>query len=227
MGDAPGVPTVAIVVPVLDEVEVLAGLAEHLAATAPAAEVVVVDGGSADGSAREAERLGLRVIEAPRGRGPQMNAGAAATRAERLLFLHADTRLPEAATDCVVATLADPKVALGAFAFRFDRRGVRLGFVEGGARLRNRVAGVPYGDQALFLKRRVFEGLGGFRSGPMEDLDLVLRARRTGRVVVRPEPAVTSARRYVERGPLRLMLRHWALTARWGLGWRPEGEVRR
>lgn len=199
------------------------GLAEHLARVAPDAEVLVVDGGSDDGTAEAAAAVGLRVQAGCRGRAQQMNLGAEKTSGDLLLFLHADTLLPAGAEHMVEQTLADAGVALGAFGFRFDERGLRIGFVEFGARFRNVVRPTPFGDQGIFMRREVFEALGGFAPMPvMEDLELVERARRLGRIVVRLEPAVTSARRYMERGPLRLMLRHWWLSARFFTGWRPD-----
>ncbi len=214
--------TLSIVVPTLREAHNVPALAEHLRAVAPDAEVLLVDGDSDDGTADVARQHGLRVVEGCRGRWSQMNLGAAETSGRYLLFLHVDTELPVGAPTLVAETLADPGVALGAFGFRFDARGLRIGFVELGAKVRNAVRPTPYGDQGLFLRREVFDAIGGFAPmSVMEDFDLVERARKLGRIVVRPEPATTSARRYVERGPLRLMLRHWVLSARFLRGWRP------
>lgn len=205
-------------------------LAAHLASVAPGAEVVLVDGGSDDGTAEVAAGCGLRVVCGPRGRAAQMNLGAAETSGEHLLFLHADTELPAGVARLVSETLLAEDVALGAFGFRFDARGWQIGFVELGARLRNWLRPWPYGDQAIFLRRETFERLGGFAPlGIMEDMELVKRARGLGRIVVRPEPAVTSARRYLERGPVRLMLQHWWLSVRFFAGWRPQAheDIRR
>ena len=200
----------------------MAALADHLRAVAPGVEVVVVDGGSDDGTADAARSAGLTVLQSAPGRSTQMNAGAAAATADLLLFLHADTLLPEGVGPLVERALADPAVSLGAFRFVLDRRGFSYGVIELGAGLRNRLAALPYGDQALFVRRATFDALGGFADLPiLEDLDLVLRARALGRIAVLPEPAVTSSRRYTERGVFRLMLRHWWLTVRFRAGWRP------
>ena len=204
----------------------MAALAAHLRQVAPGAEVLVVDA-SDDGTAEAARAAGLRVVVGERGRATQMNLGAAETTGDQLLFLHADTELPGGVEQRIDATLADPGVALGAFGFQLDRRGVSYGVIEWGAGLRNRLLRLPYGDQGLFLRRATFEQLGGFADLPiMEDVDLVERARALGRVVVLPEAAVTSSRRYEERGPVRLMLRHWWLAGRWKLGWRPTPKER-
>lgn len=215
-------PSLSIIVPTLEEADRIPGLAAHLRACAPDAQVIVVDGGSEDGTADAARVEGLAVIERAPGRAHQMNQGVWEATGEHLLFLHADTRLPERAPELVAATLADPAVALGAFAFRFAERGRRLAFVEAGARLRSAIRPTPYGDQGLFLRRETFDRLDGFGDLPlMEDFDLVERARQLGEIRVLDAEAVTSARRYLERGPLRLMLRHWWLSARFLRGWRP------
>jgi rSAM/selenodomain-associated transferase 2 len=193
-------------VPMLDEVTGLPALIEHLAALGPGVEVVVVDGGSSDGSAELALRSGLRVVEARRGRARQLNVGAAATSAGRLLFLHADTRLPPGAVALVHRTLDDPGVAMGAFSLRLDRRGRRLRIIEAGIAVRSRFAGLPLGDQAQFLRRETFDALGGFADMPiLEDMDLASRAGELGWVHTRPEAVVTSARRWADDG----------------IGWRP------
>jgi len=224
------VPSLSIIVPTLHEVHRIPGLAGHLRACAPGAQVIIVDGGSEDGTAEEARREGLEIIERAPGRAHQMNQGVWEATGDHLLFLHADTRLPERAEELVAATLADPSVALGAFAFRFAERGRRLAFVEAGARLRSAIRPTPYGDQCLFLRRETFNQLDGFGDLPaMEDFDLVERARALGSIRVLDEEAVTSARRYLDRGPLRLMLRHWWLSFRFLRGWRPgpQDRVRR
>ena len=180
--------------------------------------VVVADGGSRDGTAGLAREAGARVVESPAGRGRQQNAGAAAARGEAFLFLHADTALPEGALARVQALLGDPSVALGAFRLGFDRDDWGMRFLVFGADLRMRLFNLPYGDQALFLRRQVFQALGGFREVPaMEDLCLVRRAKRLGRVVVAPERVRTSPRAYDRDGLFRNMLRNWRAAARFGL----------
>ena len=138
-------------------------------------EVIVCDGGSADATEETARQCGLRVIEAPRGRGPQMNAGARLAKGETLLFLHADTRLPEDAIALVADALADDRVCGGNFSLIFggDTREARLltriyPFL--------RLGGMLYGDSAIFVRRRVFDLLNGYREYPIfEDCDLYRR----------------------------------------------------
>jgi rSAM/selenodomain-associated transferase 2 len=207
----------SVVIPALDEGErIEAALAS---ATAPGVEVLVVDGGSRDDTVARARRAGARVVEAPPGRARQLDVGARAALGDVLLFLHADTVLPSRYEVAVTQALLDPAVAGGAFRFRFDRRTLALRIVEWGARLRVALFQLPYGDQALFLRRRVLEALGGVPQVPiMEDLDLVRGIRRQGRLVVLASPATTSARRYEARGALRTMLRNWVAAAAWALG---------
>lgn len=192
----------SIVIPALNE-------APHLPATLArcglaGAEVIVVDGGSTDGTAARARALGARVITSAPGRGRQMNAGAAEARGDILLFLHADTLLPEGFAGRVVRTLARPGVVAGAFRLAIDAPGAGLRLVELWAGWRSRGLQLPYGDQALFLGAREFRRLGGYRDMPlMEDFDLVRRLRRRGRVVTLPQAARTSARRWQSLGVFR------------------------
>ena len=162
-------------------------------------EVIVCDGGSADATVETARQCGLRVIEAPRGRGPQMNAGARSAEGETLLFLHADTRLPEDALTQVADALNDDRVSGGNFSLIFggDTQEARLltriyPFL--------RLGGMVYGDSAIFVRRGVFESLNGYRDYPIfEDCDLYRRMRRAGRVVWLKACATTSSRRFEGR----------------------------
>jgi len=162
-------------------------------------EVIICDGGSADATAETARQCGLRVIEAPRGRGPQMNAGARLAKGETLLFLHADTRLPEDAVALVADALTDDGVCGGNFSLIFggDTRAARLltriyPFL--------RLGGMLYGDSAIFVRRRVFDRLDGYREYPIfEDCDLYRRMRRLGRFVRLNACATTSSRRFEGR----------------------------
>jgi len=162
-------------------------------------EVIVCDGGSADATVETARQCGLRVIEAPRGRGPQMNAGARLAKGETLLFLHADTRLPEDALTQVADALNDDRVSGGNFSLIFggDTQEARLltriyPFL--------RLGGMLYGDSAIFVRRRVFDRLDGYREYPIfEDCDLYRRVRRLGRFVRLNACATTSSRRFEGR----------------------------
>jgi rSAM/selenodomain-associated transferase 2 len=209
--------TLSVVIPTLDE----GGRIEAAltSASAPGVEVLVVDGGSRDDTVARAERAGARVLTSPPGRARQLDVGARAASGDVLLFLHADTVLPVGYDAAVRRALEDPAVSGGAFRFRFERHSVALRIVEWGARLRVALFRLPYGDQALFLRRPVLESLGGVPQVPiMEDLDLVRGMRSAGRLALLSLPAVTSARRYEARGALRTMLRNWAAAAAWAFG---------
>lgn len=198
----------AVVIPTLNEESTLPATLEALCHDGPE-ELIVVDGGSRDATIDVARRHGARVISSPPGRARQMNAGAAVASAARLLFLHADTLPPANWRQVVERALSRPDVVAGAFRFglRDPVPGRRL--VEGLVRARCRWLGTPYGDQGLFLRRDLFEAVGGFPPWPiLEDLETVRRLRRLGRVVVVPATARTSGRRWRKLGLARTMCRN-------------------
>lgn len=183
-------------------------------------EVVVVDGGSTDATARLAEGAGARVVRAPRGRGRQLAAGAAAARGDWLLFLHADTVLDAGWGAAVRAFMDAPGSAERAAAFRFalDDPDPRARRIERLARWRGRVLGLPYGDQGLLISRAFHDALGGFRPLPlMEDVDLVRRIGRR-RLVELGAAALTSAARYRAGGWWLRPARNLAILALYVLG---------
>ena len=193
---------VTAVIPTLDEAGIV-GIAVQGAMDAGAAEVIVVDGGSRDTTIAVASAAGARVLETAPGRARQMNAGAAEVTDGILMLTHADTALPPDAAALARAALATPGVVAGAFSFAVPDGARNARFIGAAGRLRHRVSGIPYGDQALFLSARTFRDIGGFPEIPtMEDLEIILRLRRLGTVVVLPERAVTSARVWEEHGPL-------------------------
>jgi hypothetical protein len=199
---------ISVVIPTLNEQSRIERALECSAA--PGVERIVVDGGSGDGTAEAARRLGAeRVIESEPGRARQMDAGYREARGEVVLFLHADTCLEPGWSEAVTRALADPAVAGGAFQLRFDGGGWLLRAVELGARLRSRIGGLPYGDQALFVRKRALDAAGGIAPVPIfEDLDLVRLIKRSGRLALLDAPARTSARRYMRNGALRQVLRN-------------------
>ena len=183
-----------------------------LGATDRDVEVVVVDGGSTDGTVSQAESLiraqslGARVIHSPLGRARQQNRGAAAAKGENLLFLHADTLLPEGYVTQVFETLMAQRRVLGAFRFKTDFHRPLMRVVEWVTDLRSRYLRLPYGDQAIFMKKSVFERVGGFPMVPIgEDLLLVrhLIKHENVQVLSATGTAVTSGRRWKTLGPLK------------------------
>jgi rSAM/selenodomain-associated transferase 2/rSAM/selenodomain-associated transferase 1 len=198
-------PDVSIIIPTLNEAALVGRTV--CAVLRPGVEVIVADGGSTDGTREIAASSGASVIDAPRGRGPQLNAGAAHARGTILLFLHADTLLPQDYADVVRRTLADPSVALGAFRLRIDRPGILMRLIETGVGLRCALFQMPYGDQALFLRAELFRQLGGFAPMPlMEDVELLHRAGAIGSICIVPEAVITSGRRWDSAGVVRTTL---------------------
>ena len=207
----------AIVVPMLDEAATLPALLVHLAGwRARGCEVVLVDGGSRDDSVEMARAAGFRVLIAERGRARQMNAGAQACGRALLLFLHADTRLPEAADAVVCAALAVQ--AWGRFDVHIDGRPRMLRVVAALMNLRSRLSGIATGDHAIFVRRDVFEAVGGFPDQPlMEDIELSCRLLRVSRPACLRARVRTSGRRWEQRGVWRTIALMWRL--RWAY-WR-------
>lgn len=219
MSPAPGL---SIVVPALNEAGRIAGVLRGLAPLrARGTEVVVVDGGSSDGTLGEAAPHADRCLEAAPGRARQMNAGAAAARGEALLFLHADTLLPPDGDTLVREALR--KAGWGRFEVRLDAPGPALRAVERGMNLRSHLSGIATGDQAIFVRREWFTSAGGFPEIPlMEDVALSRLLRERGRPARIRTPVLTSARRWQERGTLRTVCLMWWLRWRYWRGENPE-----
>ena len=190
----------SVIIPTLDEAATIAATVARTL-RAGVEEVIVVDGGSADATLERARAAGARVIAAPRGRGVQQNAGAREARGDALLFLHADTRLPDDFPVLAERTLARPGVVAGAFRFRLDGTGLDLKAVEWMVEQRCRRFQLPYGDQGIFIRALDFRRSGGFPDEPiMEDWELMRRLRRLGRIAIADGDAVTSARRWRRLG---------------------------
>lgn len=203
----------SIVIPVLDEARNLEALLPALESACPGAEVVVVDGGSEDGTPEVIARFPwVTLVGSPRGRARQMNAGAAAARGDVLLFLHADTRLPTGAAAAVLAALDDPAIVGGRFDVAFDNTRPAFRMIAALMNLRSRLSGICTGDQAIFVKRRTFEALGGYPDIPlMEDIELTRRLKRAGRLACLRERLVTSARKWEREGIIRTIVLMWTL----------------
>lgn len=215
--------TLAIIVPVLNEGT---ALLERLQALQPlrarGAELLVVDGGSTDGSAAAAAPLADQVLDAPRGRAAQMNAGACAARADALLFLHADTQLPPDA-DVLIAHALQAGHAWGRFDVHIQGRHPLLPMVAALMNARSRLTGIATGDQALFVRRTVFNAVGGFAPQPlMEDIDMSRRLRRAGAPACLAARVTTSGRRWDQHGLWRTIALMWRLRAAYFGGASPQ-----
>jgi rSAM/selenodomain-associated transferase 2 len=204
----------AAVVPTLDEEDTLRRTIR--CASAACDLVVVADGGSSDATPAIARAAGARLVESNAGRGGQLNAGARAALddgADLLLFLHADTLLPAGARALIERAVANGALG-GGFEVRFDDP--RWVFALGSriVNLRTRLLLAPLGDQAQFVTREAFLALGGYREWPiLEDLDLIRRLKKHGRVAVLRAPATTAVRRFVERGITRTIAINWSIWA--------------
>jgi rSAM/selenodomain-associated transferase 2 len=220
--------TIAVIVPVLNEARLLPALGRELLRAAERCDVVIVDGGSSDGSRLELTALerprcpargtGLRVLDSARGRARQMNLGARATSAPILLFLHADTRLPAHGFDAVEGAIACGAVA-GCFHLRIASADLRLRLAAQIINLRSRIIGSATGDQAIFVRREIFECIGGYRELALcEDLDLVRRLRAHGPFLVVDDEVETSARRWERHGVARTIGLMWMLRLGYHLG---------
>ena len=211
----------SVIIPTLNEEKRLPGLLNFLAGKG--LEIIVADGGSGDKTAAIARSFTPLVVISPPGRGIQMARGARLATGDVLLFLHADTLLPGAFKAIIERALSRQGAVFGAF--RLDIRPISpaLRLIRLGANLRTRLFSLPYGDQAVFVRRSVYEKLGGFAEIPiMEDVELALRLKKAGRFVMAEGSAVTSARRFEKEGALMAWLRNQNLLWRYLLGTPPE-----
>ena len=205
--------TVSIIIPVLNEAPNLRRLLPDLARTCPDADIIAVDGGSTDETVPVAARFRLvRLVTSARGRARQMNAGAREARGEILLFLHADTFLPDGALGAVQAALADPRVVGGRFDVRLDGPRAVFRVIAFFINLRSRLSRIATGDQALFVRRTIFAEMGGFPGIPlMEDVEFSRRLKRRGAIACLRLRVTASARKWEREGVLRTILLMWTL----------------
>jgi len=218
---------VSVIIPVLQEEEALPRVLDHIAALPGEFEVVVSDGGSTDATCEiaEAHAVGATVVHAERGRGRQLNAGAAQARGDILLFLHADTRLPRNAYAALVRAV-ERGASGGNFDLMFDGGGVFAAFL-GGIYRAQRYARVFYGDSAIWSTRATFDRIGGYYDIPvMEDFEFAKALFRTKRLVRLPGPAVTSSRRWRKAGIGRTLATWIAIRYLYLLGVSPDRLVK-
>jgi len=213
--------SISIIIPTLDEERTIIATLTHTASLG-FDELIVVDGGSTDETLALLESYRLRTqhstlspvqwVTAPCGRARQMNAGAKVSRGEILLFLHADTQLPHDAKTMIETALADQRMVGGRFDVRFDPSSMWGTIISRAMNWRSRLSGLATGDQALFVRRHIFEQIGGFADMPlMEDIDFSRRLKRKGTIAALTATVTTSFRRWERHGPLRTILLMWTL----------------
>jgi rSAM/selenodomain-associated transferase 2 len=211
----------SVIIPAWREAEAIEGAV--LSALAIGDEVIVADAESPDGTAQIAERAGAKVITTPKGRGPQLDAGASASHGDVLLFLHADARLPASARPAIESALATPAILGGNFRLRFEPQTRAARFFSWANHERRLRLSIYYGDSAVFMRRAAYEALGGFRPMPLfEDYELFRRLERLGRTAYIRDIEVTASARRFERAPARTFLLWSALQCLYSMGAPPE-----
>jgi rSAM/selenodomain-associated transferase 2 len=222
-------PRLSIIVPTLDEAQSLAATLSRLSAMrSRGVEVIVADGGSGDGTRAIAAGHADRVLEAPRGRASQLNAGANAATGTVLLFLHADTHLPDGADRLVLEGLATSGCAWGRFDVRIEGNSPLLAVVAAFMNLRSRLTGIATGDQAIFVKRDAFEDIGRFPPiALMEDIAITASLKRISRPLCIRRRATTSGRRWEKRGTWATILLMWRLRMAYFFGADPAALAKR
>jgi rSAM/selenodomain-associated transferase 2 len=203
---------VSVIIPTLNEEGCIAAAIRNVRAQNPR-EIIVVDGGSDDGTVQQARQADL-ILSSPRGRARQMNTGAGRTSGTTLLFLHADCTLEDGALSRAEHALTRRRIVAGCFAMQVPESGWLYRSIDACASLRVRLTGLVYGDQGLFLRHDTFTGLGGFPELRfMEDVFLSMRLRNLGKIVVVSRKIFVSSRRWQKVGLIRQTLRNWTLTA--------------
>jgi rSAM/selenodomain-associated transferase 2 len=224
------VPTLSIIIPVLGEAGSINATIRSIREldAGGTVEIIVVDGDPAGSSLSAIKFEGVQMVVAEKGRAGQMNHGAALATGDILLFLHADTTLPSNAFSLIRSAMSDKRFVGGAFDLGFETKRTIFKITEMYVFLRTRLTKIPFGDQAIFVRREYFEGLGGYRDIPiMEDVELMKRIRRrSDNICIIPVKVRTSVRRYEEEGILSCTLRNWLLQISYSLGISPERLVK-
>jgi rSAM/selenodomain-associated transferase 2 len=220
----------SVVVPVFQETALVNELIRHVREVGGGhrVEIIVVDGDPAGSTLAAIEDIEVRRLLSSRGRGSQLNRGVCGAKGGILLFLHADTMLPENAFDAIAHAFEDASLVAGAFDLGIASSRPAFRMIEKLASCRSRITRIPYGDQAFFIRAAYFRAIGGFKDIPiMEDVDLMRRIKRGGgKIIILNERVRTSARRWEDEGVIYCTLRNWALMAAYLLGARPEKLLR-
>jgi rSAM/selenodomain-associated transferase 2 len=217
---------ISIIIPVLNESGIINFTIEHLYTldSADTVEIIVVDGSPHGETINTITGSDVQKISGQKGRGSQMNQGAAVAGGDILLFLHADTRLSHDALNQIVAATKQPDVVGGAFDLRIQSEKKIFRLIEQAASIRSRLTRIPYGDQAIFFKKRFFDQIGGYRDIPiMEDVELMQRVRKAGKKIKFISRKVqTASRRWEKEGIVYCTLRNWSIRTLYLLGVPPE-----
>ncbi|WP_013321303.1 TIGR04283 family arsenosugar biosynthesis glycosyltransferase [Gloeothece verrucosa] len=215
--------SISLIIPVLNEASTLEKTVLRLLDDTEI-EIIVVDGGSQDETVKISQALGVKVFCCNQtGRAHQMNIGASTATGEILIFLHADTILPQDYKHWVKTTLSNPKIIAGAFELKIDSEKLSLRLVEAMVNLRSRFLSLPYGDQAFFLYASVFRDMGGFANMPiMEDYEFIQRLRRKGKISIAPVSVITSDRRWRKLGVIKTTLINQLIIIGYYLGISPD-----
>ena len=212
---------ISVIIPILNEAKSIVAMLQALLPLGPS-ELFIVDGGSSDGTRAICRQFGVEVLTSPRGRAAQMNYGARRATGDVLLFLHADTRLPPTAFDDIRGALADPRFVGGRFDIQLDGDHWMLRVVGAMISLRSRLSNVGTGDQAIFVRREMFQGMGGFPDIPiMEDVAFCRALKRLGEMACLRSKVITSARRWELDGVWRTIFRMWMLKSLYLMGVSP------
>jgi rSAM/selenodomain-associated transferase 2 len=223
-------PTFSFIIPVLHEETVISGTIRHIRSLRAfgADEIIIVDGDPEGKTIDAIQDMGVITLISEKGRGVQMNRGAALATGEILIFLHADTVLPHDALKHIETVMQDKTVIAGAFDLSIDSEKVLFRVIEKAASCRSRITRIPYGDQAIFMRRSVFNDMGGFKNIPiMEDVEIMQRIKKQrGRICIVDRAVRTSSRRWEREGIIYGTLRNWLLLFLYHIGVKPEKLVR-
>ncbi len=221
---------ISVIIPVLNEAEIINQIIEHVCSlnNNTNVEIIVADGDPCGSTIKTVSREKVIRVLSGKGRGRQMNKGAAVATGDILLFLHADTFLPVGAFEKITAVMRTGRYAGGAFDLGFDSGRTSYRIIERAASYRSRLTRIPYGDQAIFIRKDIFDGLGGFREFPiMEDVELMRSIKNIGhRIFIIATKVKTSSRRWEREGIIYCTVRNWMLVTLYLLGVRPDTLVR-
>ncbi len=219
-------PEISVIIPVLNEGTQIQICLQQLQADGVNYEVIVVDGDVQGSTLKHlpTEMSQLQALTAMAGRGSQMNAGAKVATGDLLLFLHADAQLPAEGLTQIVSLMQKQQFVGGAFDLKINSPRSSLQLIGWGASWRSRLTRIPYGDQAIFLRRNYFEAIGGYPGIPiMEDVALMQRVKQLGdRIYIFPQPVTVSARRWQREGVIYCTLRNWILILLYFAGVNPQ-----